>query len=293
MILISKKDHILPLSEKIKIQGFRIETSQRPSFLIKDHILLLSDTWKIQLAYLPLKQKESSGHSLFSEFSVAWEDSFDWKEDYPTHITAAYLKKPRGVAMHLSESADNRYTLHLSLEVPVSIDFLSQHLATVAKESPVQHTNNNPTAEEPAVDTKTALSHVFKQAQHKADSRFSELEKRASRLEKDIEELATRLHNVEASINSLIVYSRLNGTVLDSYRIIPIPNAIIEIYENLNDAPLFKTASDERGYYACERLEPGTYHIKIKHPRYLPLDINNYVIKKGENRSQDFLLRRH
>ncbi len=84
----------------------------------------------------------------------------------------------------------------------------------------------------------------------------------------------------------------LKGAVLDAYRLVPLSQAIIEFYQKGNDSPVAKVASDSKGRYLCEEIIPGIYDVKVKHPRYLPLIIKNYIVAAGDDKSQDFLLRR-
>ncbi len=88
------------------------------------------------------------------------------------------------------------------------------------------------------------------------------------------------------------IHTALNGTVLDAYRLVPLPHAIIEFYQKDKDSPVVKVASNNKGRYACGEIIPGIYDIKVKHPRYLPLIIKNYIVAAGDDKSQDFLLRR-
>jgi len=84
----------------------------------------------------------------------------------------------------------------------------------------------------------------------------------------------------------------ISGTILDSCRLSPVPKAIIEFGRAEAAEPLLKLVSDWHGKYSCSELVPGTFDVRIKHPRYATLIIKDYRITAGEKKRQDFLLRK-
>lgn len=104
------------------------------------------------------------------------------------------------------------------------------------------------------------------------------LEKRIDTIEKEIQ-----LNTTEKS--------RLNGVIVDAFRLVPISRAIVEIYQPGCEEPFVKTFSNSRGFY-CLDLSSGLYDIKIKHTHFSTLLIKDYTVKEGEEKLQDFMLHR-
>lgn len=273
MLLISKKEFCLPLSEKVRIQGLRVETGPSPQALIADSKLKLQDNWKLQLAFCSYANNTDQAAPGFLEFPVLWEEEFDLSEDFPVW-TAAYTKKPACVASRIEESRIQPPLLHLTIEATLSAD---PKPVAIADPKPVAIKECPKISDQPSPDL----------------TRINAWEENIRELQKKISFLEDKLSEIEnSSINNNSSYGRLAGTVLDSFRLVPVSKAIIEIYRKDREEPLIKTATDMRGVYVFSRLQPGLYDIKIKHPRYAVLEIKDYPIFDLDDKNQDFLMRR-
>ncbi len=284
MIKIARKDFLLPLKEKIDVMGLRIESSCHPQYEVVENQLKLKDLWNIQIAYTPYSARENiklRENPELAEFQVSWEDELEWDKNYPCQLSVFYRKKPHSTAMHVQENKKDDVVLKLTLETSIEIDFVVPGPEPLLPEKKENNIIQSAPVQQTTGDTLTdtgKLEHAVKLLQESYDS----LSQRINALELRFEEaLADQRQLTTGSIS---------GTVLDSYRLLPIPKAIIEFYQNEASEPLVKLATDWQGKYMCTQLVPGTYDIKIKHPRYASLVIKDYILIESENKYQDFLL---
>lgn len=299
MILTTQKHFVFPLQEKIKIAGLRVETGREFRQEVVSGKIRLADNWNIQIVYTSITAPAQGNPSLL-EFPVLWEDEYDWKEDYPDeHLTFSYKKAPSAVSAHIRE--ENRaILLDLTLEGTIAVE-LRRGKAGLADGNAG---GGCPTP--PSLAGSAALTSVLRQAgawEEKVgvlEEKAEALEKKSEALEKKVRALTESIRNLEAGVQKLkderpatpALKCRLSGTILDDFRMIPIPKSILELYSHGTQEACAKTASDNRGYYSCEELLPGNYEIRIKHPRFLPLVIKDFTIREGESKYQDFILRR-
>jgi hypothetical protein len=186
--------------------------------------------------------------------------------------------------MHVQEPRKGHVVLKLTLELAVEIDFtppIDNKINVELFDKPVEV--EQPAAAKPVTETPAPATSSVPAVSLPQDSYTSLLEK--------INALELRLAEALGE-KKLLTASNISGTVLDSYRLLPIQKAIIEFYRNDESEPSVKLATDWQGKYSCTQLVPGTYDIKIKHARFATLVIKDYNISESENKYQDFLLRK-
>lgn len=280
----------MPVEQKIIILGLRIETSDTVQCVTANNKLHLKDEWKLLIAYKPY----DSGYQdppLYMEKPILWTEEFEWISNTPISL-ATYNKPPKCTLTHLEEQQRFTYILNLTLEGVIEIHF---------DERPVLPVNENsapaamPTSRK---EQENAETHLTKWKQIELD--LEQSNKRIAVLEKQYSEVIDHLHKQTERMDYLvdllekksITHSRISGYILDSFRLIPVSKTIVEFYLNNQDDAVAKIASDARGYYTCDQLPAGTYEIRVKHPRFSPLIIKDYIIRAGDNKYQDFLLRK-
>ena len=277
MIHLDRKDFLLPLTEKIDVMGLRIETSQSPPYEIAGDKLKLTDAWNIQIAYTSFSARgdiKLREIPKLAEFQVIWEHELKWDIKYPSQVAVFYKKKPHSIAMHVQENRKNDIILKLTLETAVEIDFEQPTKAPAPTPASAHEPAPEP-ASAPALEPGLAIS---------PQNDYNRLLEKINGLELRLEAALLEKKQLTAS--------NINGTVLDSYRLLPIQKAIIEFYQNEANEPTVKLATDWQGKYSCTQLVPGTYDVIIKHPRYATLVVKDYIILEAENKYQDFLLRK-
>lgn len=277
MIKIAPQDFSLPLREKIKILGLRVATSDYPENNISNQVLYLSDDWNIQLVFVPLNKRDDEVPPQLLEFKVAWKEQFNWTDENQRQVSVSYKKKPRSTSYFIHEGQDKKICLNLSLEAVLEIDF--------AIPTPQEH-HISPVIEE------RKNQQEDKRKQKESSDKVLSLDQKITQILDRIKVLEERTSNLEEKLHEPDMYSTISGSVRDAHRMSPISKAIIEFYPQGSSEPLIKLATNNQGKYSLEQLIPGIYDIKIRHPRYLLLEVNKYVIEERDNLSQDFLLRR-
>lgn len=276
MIKISQKNYQLPLQEKITILGSRVTTSTQPHFLLENNQLTLTDNWVLQLVHTTA---EHSSEPQLLEFPLTWEEVWPWGQEFSTSITISYKKKPHIQLINSISTNHSSPMLNITLETPLEINLSDPEKRPLPTSVMPK---NLTTSAEPTVQPTTI--------EHKS---YQVLEEKYLRLSQAIAELEQRLLKLEEKqIEQQPKAAKLSGYVVDSFRLIPVSKAILEFYQANSDEPLYKLATNNQGYYTLDDLSSGSYDIKVKHPRYLPLVMNSYTIANAENKSQDFLLKR-
>lgn len=269
MILTTQKNYVLPLDGKIKIAGMRVETGGRFEQKIVSGKLSLRDSWNIQIIYTPADSPATAELTLL-EHPVLWEDEFEWNQDYPGHFRFFYKKAPSAVTSHIREEKRN-FRLCLTVEAVIGVEIGSGGEAE---------------SEKSAITPGSHGTYGVQEQLSALEAKIDSLSQTVSKLEGEVQKLK--------EISSLLpaLQGRLAGMVFDEFRMIPVAKCILEFTPTGSEEPCVKTVTDNNGYFTCERLQPATYEIKIRHPRYLPLVIKDFIINERENRYQDFILRR-
>jgi hypothetical protein len=70
----------------------------------------------------------------------------------------------------------------------------------------------------------------------------------------------------------------ITGKVIEQVGALPIPSAVIAIYEAGVEQPLRTTSTDENGLFKFEALKPGTYKIKVSFVGFTSLTVNDVLI---------------
>jgi len=288
---ISKKNYQLPLPTKLTVVGSRVATSVQPNYLISKGQLIVSDSWVIQLVYTT---EPNNRQPQLLEFPITWDDSSPWGSEEPINLIICYKRSPQIQLMHSSAPAHARPFLNITVEVPLSIEpiqlpgpapQLAPSAVAVAAEKPPVEKNTSKSAEPEPSPEQPATAEL--------QQRFEQLEERYRELAQTVKELTQRvclLENRERRDNPST--AKFAGYVVDSFRLVPIPKAILELYNSGSEEPAYKVAANNQGFFIQEDILPGTYDIKVRHPRYQTLDMKNYLISAGENKCQDFLLKR-
>lgn len=68
------------------------------------------------------------------------------------------------------------------------------------------------------------------------------------------------------------------GKVIEQVGALPIPSAVVAIYEAGVEQPLRTTSTDENGLFKFEALKPGTYKIKVSFVGFTSLTVNEVII---------------
>lgn len=263
MIKTSHTKFLIPLAEKIKILGIRVETSDTPEYRIEDKKLKVFDEWNIQVISIPSSIESQNSTPSLIEHKLSWEEEYDWDYEYPFLISINYKRKPQNTSIHIFEK-DKIHQLSLFFETLLDIEFTTK---------------------------KTPTSNDINKSNTKFKKQIEQLEKEVLNLKKMNTELEKKVIELSTVIKTSSDFCRIEGKVLDSFRMLPIPKAILEFYAENTNEPIIKIATDNQGKYCTEDLKPGSYELRIKRSRYLPLIVKNYVLKEKEQKYQDFLLR--
>jgi iron complex outermembrane receptor protein len=71
----------------------------------------------------------------------------------------------------------------------------------------------------------------------------------------------------------------ITGRVVEEAGLLPIPSAIVSLYESEESTqPLFTLPTDENGYFKFQALKPGTYKIKVSYIGFTSLAISGIII---------------
>lgn len=256
---VSEKTYQFPVQEKITILGSRIITSAQPCCKAESNKLILTDQWTVQLVYTNSSAKTPTQ---LLELPLAWEEVWPWEYAQLEIAEARYLKKPQIQKMQFFSTKQNPYVLQLAIQTSLKLDMREKQ--DVVQEAPLP-------AEDPVQNQPVAISEIIL----KLSQNLTAIEERIKLLEE----------------RQVIPAAKLNGSVVDSFRLNPIAKAIIEISASGNEDLLHKVATNGQGCFDME-LPPGSYDIKIKHPRYQSLAVRSYNLAHGENKNQDFILKR-
>lgn len=280
MIIVSKKHYQIPLQGKIILAGSRISTAKQPKFSINNGQLLLSDQWLIQLID---SVRPRGAEPQLLEFPLDWEETLPWDLKQSDNITVNYQKKPQIKEVQTKIINNINPVLDITVEVPIAIELE----LTDQQAQAIQTANTIPLSSPPHKTAKQVPT-----ANPVPQPSYQELESKCRELTTAVEELQQRLLSLEEKSSEQTRFIKFSGYVVDSFRLSPIIKAIIELTPSNKADTTYKLVSDNQGYFSSEELEPGTYDIKVKHPRYHPLSLNNYVFTIGEEKSQDFILKR-
>lgn len=262
-----QKNFQIPLPMKITLVGLRVETGQAPSQTLRGNKILLEDEWKIQIIYVPFGQRQDKTQPSLFEHIITWKEELEQEREFPKGTKIVYKRKVHSISNNMMVIDAKKHILDLVLEVALDVEVISDDIVSV------QNTVNN---------TPFTYSNL--------DSRLNIIEKICEEMKKEISILNEKINKLENYTNSLKT-GRISGQVLDSFRLVPVTKAIVELSLDNSD-PIVKTTSDSHGKYSLENIPQGTYQIMIKHPRYLPFLITGYHIAENANKSQDFLMRR-
>lgn len=262
-----QKEFQIPLPTKMTLVGLRVETGQTPSQTLRANMILLEDEWKVQIIYVPYGQRQDKTQPSLYEHIITWKQELEQEKEFLKGTKIVYKRKVHSISNNTRAIDSEKYVLDLVLEVTLDAEVISDEAVSVQS----------------AVKS-TAFTYA------NLDSRLSKIEKTCEEMQTAVSLLHEKVNKLENYTNSLKT-GRIFGQILDSFRLVPITKAIIEISPD-NEEPIIKTASDNHGKYALENIPQGSYQIMIKHPRYLPFLITGYHVAENENKSQDFLMRR-
>ncbi|PKM90296.1 MAG: hypothetical protein CVU87_02605 [Firmicutes bacterium HGW-Firmicutes-12] len=271
-----QKEYRLPLPGKITILGMHIETKKKPQQEASENLVTLKDYWNIQIIYRPYDSDYQTSPSLL-EFPVSWEQEIELSNYNSGEITFTYPNPPKSISTLLQEEPISQFFLRIIIEGTVEVII----------------SNNNPSIPTTSVKYPTNVPKKIRFNINKLNTKLNSLEEQNIELHAQLSKMSERIYALEESTpEKVTTYSRITGYILDSFRLLPLAKTIIEFRKEDEQSPPVKIASDNRGFYFCDKLIPGTYEIKIKHPRFSPLIIKEFPINEGDNKYQDFLLNR-
>jgi len=70
----------------------------------------------------------------------------------------------------------------------------------------------------------------------------------------------------------------IRGKIVEEIGGLPIPSAVIAVYQDGSEQPLITSPSDENGYFNIKNLKSGSYKIKISFVGYAVLIVNDIII---------------
>jgi hypothetical protein len=74
----------------------------------------------------------------------------------------------------------------------------------------------------------------------------------------------------------------IRGKVIEEVGILPIPFAVVTLFENANEQPLYTLQTDENGEFKVSNLKSGTYRVKISYVGFSALTINEIIITEKD-----------
>jgi hypothetical protein len=307
----SQREIIVPLKDsKFTIMGIYIKTSPVPQHEFRENQLTIKDEWFLQIIYAQDRSINAQKNPSLTEYKTSWQEEFPWPEEKPATLSIRYHKNPKCINSFIRHDQQNGSRLHLTIETSWEINFIKSPLETLAQINlkkkaapPVKNKSEKKVAEQ----TKELIEEngeIQKEKQKKEQEPIKiqvqapkeltekEVEKQLAKLTALLSTLEKRIETIEKELPpNPTEKSRLNGIIVDAFRLVPIPRAIVEIFDPNSEEPFVKTFSNSRGFY-CLDLPSGLYDIKIKHTRFSPLVIKDYRIKKSEEKLQDFMLHR-
>lgn len=303
----SQKDILIPLKDsKFNILGTYIKTCPEPQYEFSQNKLSVKDEWLIQVVYTKDRNLNAQKEPSLTEFKTSWQEEFPWAGEKPSALTIRYHKKPRSINCFVRNEPPNTPHLHLTIETYLEIDFTESPLQIPVQEKLEELQGTGKIAEKteeiikpnPEEKKQGPAKHpIEKEVTEQQVIALTEIMKKG--IEEKLANLTALLGNLEKRIEAIekefllnaTEKSRLNGVIVDAFRLVPIPRAIMEIYSPGCEEPFIKTFSNSRGYY-CVDLSSGLYDIKIKHTHFSTLLIKDYTVKEGEEKLQDFMLHR-
>ncbi|MCD0487032.1 outer membrane beta-barrel protein [Pedobacter sp. MC2016-14] len=70
----------------------------------------------------------------------------------------------------------------------------------------------------------------------------------------------------------------ISGKVVEEVGALPVPSAVVALYVQNAEQPLFTTATDENGDFKFNALKPGLYRIKVSYVGFVPLIVNEILL---------------
>lgn len=70
----------------------------------------------------------------------------------------------------------------------------------------------------------------------------------------------------------------LTGKVIEEVGALPIPSAVVAVYEADAERPFVTTSTDENGYFKFNALKYGTYKVKISYVGFTSLTVNEVIL---------------
>lgn len=295
----SQREIIVPLKDnKFTIMGIYIKTSPVPQHEFKENQLTIKDEWLLQIIYAQDRSFNAQKNPSLTEYKTSWQEEFPWLEEKPATLSIRYHKNPKCVNSFIRCDQQNGSRLHLTIETSWEINFIKSPLETLAqinlKKKAAEQTKEliEENGEMQKQKQKKEQEPIKTQVQAPKELAEKKVEKQLAKLTALLSTLEKRIETIEKELPpNPTEKSRLNGIIVDAFRLVPIPRAIVEIFNPNSEEPFVKTFSNSRGFY-CLDLPSGLYDIKIKHTRFSPLVIKDYQIKKSEEKLQDFMLHR-
>lgn len=72
----------------------------------------------------------------------------------------------------------------------------------------------------------------------------------------------------------------ITGKVIEEVGALPIPSAVVAVYEGNSERPFLTTATDENGVFKFNALKYGTYRVKISFVGFVSLSINEVILNE-------------
>ncbi|WP_316810340.1 outer membrane beta-barrel protein [Pedobacter heparinus] len=70
----------------------------------------------------------------------------------------------------------------------------------------------------------------------------------------------------------------ITGKVVEEVGALPIPSAVVAVYETGSERPFVTTATDENGFFKFEALKYGTYKVKVSFVGFASLSVNEVIL---------------
>ena len=74
----------------------------------------------------------------------------------------------------------------------------------------------------------------------------------------------------------------IRGKVVEEIGALPIPFAIVSVFEAAAEQPLFTTQTDENGFFKFINLKVGTYKVKVSYIGFANLFVNEIIITEKD-----------
>lgn len=70
----------------------------------------------------------------------------------------------------------------------------------------------------------------------------------------------------------------ITGKVVEEVGALPIPSAVVAVYEGDSERPFTTTSTDENGVFKFNALRYATYRVKISYVGFTALTVNEVII---------------